>query len=258
MRFRILAGGQPGPDQGREAVSGAEREALEKAESLCDEASGLVREASEHALGTEVRLQAQFESELSAVRYELEVTARRASEAEGRLDRVRAEAAALPPAPVGYLRGAAPDRPAVESEAERIIRTAMEEARCLLVTALAAVERDAALTAATRAQAEQDGQAALAARQEAEDLLRRAARQASAADAESSTARVREPLGGQLAVELSRLRDALERTRVSLDRYVDVLVGSAPAEAPPTAPPAETDRAGLAGTATRRPVSGGV
>lgn len=122
----------------RRVVARAEQLALDRAEALRLEAEELLKAAATRAVDAEARVRREYETHLAGMRREMEEAARRATAAEGELERLRALSTGPDPA-VAEAR----------SEAQRILDAAhqdaamaMEAVRASLVAQIAGL-RDA-------------------------------------------------------------------------------------------------------------------
>jgi cell division septum initiation protein DivIVA len=124
-----------------------------------------------------------------------------------------------------------------KDEAVELLSAATQEAEDLLATAVAAIERDTAIAAATREQAQRDGDAANALREQLqtsvakmeEDAQRiRDSARADAAriidDAQREASEVTAEVRRRLAEEVTTLREAMDRTRDSFEKFLDLEV----------------------------------
>ena len=122
-----------------------------------------------------------------------------------------------------------------KEEAVELLSAATQEAEDLLATALAAIERDTAITAATREQAQRDGEAANALRKQLETSAEkmeeeaRRIRDSARADAariieeaEREASEMMAAVRSRLADEVTTLREAMDRTRDSFERFLEV------------------------------------
>lgn len=296
-------------------VSRAERKALERAEELRREAEALLKSTTSQTVNAELKVRQDFESQLRALREEMDATSRRATVAESELELVRVELGQLrlraaeagvevgpdttggslevPPLkmlvvdPKGggitastlddfvarmssdtdrLMQSAAVAASRMHSQAELdlarakeeavlLLRSATQEAEDLLAAAVAAIERDTAITRATREQAERDGEVAATLRAEAKKALEeveaegeriRAEAQVEAKRiieaAERESAEALAAVRHRLSDEVVSLRKAMERTRDSFESFLEhqVRPDGTPEPAPAKVPdPAE-------------------
>jgi hypothetical protein len=198
-------------DEARRMVSGAEREALERAELLEARAESLLEAAARRAELAETEEVARLRAELSRLQSRLpersgDADRRTAGEPE-RLEVAVTDltgasgASSSPPELASSLLTSLMDRMSDDTErlieaadhtaarlhsqaeidlgtareeAVRILAAATKEAEDLLTAAVEAIERDTAISQAARNQADRDAEAAAAMRREAEELLARA------------------------------------------------------------------------------------
>lgn len=142
----------------------------------------------------------------------------------------RAELAAIEAEALRRRAQAELDLARAREEAVRLLTAATSEAQDLLRSAVSAIERDTAVAAATREQAERDGEAAAALRNEAAELRAEAARVLDEARrragqiAEEATEEARRAavaVRRQVLEEFLSLRDAMDRTRESFQSFLD-------------------------------------
>lgn len=246
-------------DTARKLVSRAERRALQRAEELRAEAEQLLKSASSRRVDLEREVRTELETELEGLRREMEEAGRRATIAENELELLRARHADLltrardaglevptgdeghvPPLQVvgpgeGASAGSETSRLHARAELElararqealAVLATATAEAEDLLSSAVGAIERETAITAATREQAERDGRAAAARRQEMELALVRTREEADrliedaraqagriVVEARREAAEVMAAVRAELESEIIDLRDVVDRTR---------------------------------------------
>lgn len=156
-----------------------------------------------------------------------------------------------------------------KDEAVELLSAATQEAEDLLATALAAIERDTAIAAATREQAQRDGEAANALRQQLETSaakmeeearrIRDSARADAARiieEAEREANQMMAEVRRRLADEVTTLREAMDRTRDSFEQFLDTHGGTGGAAGVDQGRPRDRERAGSAPSDPTAPSAG--
>jgi hypothetical protein len=186
-----------GLDAARRIVSRAERRALERAEALSAEAEELLKMVSGQAVDAELKVRAEFEAQMRALREEMAEASRRATVAENELELLRSQAGvdvartemvttsmADPAGAEAKRLTAAAATPAGQSRAQEesevarsreeavgLLAAASREAGELLSSAMAAIETDHVATGSVRQKADEELRAATSIRQELEVAL---------------------------------------------------------------------------------------
>jgi hypothetical protein len=267
LRSRLRRGDASELDRARRTVSRAQRKALEQAEAAQQAAEALLKGAAKATVDAESKVSRQFEERFEALRSELVEASRRATVAENELELARLELARLRPG--GDDRGAGPGAEPVRvveaapspgagahrveaaaarsaarlqaqgelelirarDEAARLLRAARDEAQALLASALAVIERNAAVVEAVREQTDKDSEAAatlrarlevtLAGLQDEADRIRGAAGAQARAiidEAEHQAAETASDVRRRLAEEIVALRRVMDHARDSFEK----------------------------------------